>query len=266
MGLRRRGGRRPAPVTPEKVTPESETPETQRPVVIAGLGDLHVSESAVHPYRDLFTEIADKAEVLALCGDLTNLGRIHEAEILAEDLRSCRIPVIGVLGNHDLETGNGPEVRRILTQGGLKLLDEETHEIAGIGFAGVKGFAGGFGARMLSPFGEEAIKHFVTEAVNEAFHLENALHALVQETERLVVVLHYAPIADTVAGEPLEIYPFLGSSRLAETIDRFPVKAVLHGHAHHGTAHGRTHSGVPVFNCAFPVAKASGRPYALVTV
>lgn len=237
-----------------------------RPVIVAGLGDLHVSESSAHPYRDLFAEIAEKADVLALCGDLTNLGRPHEAEILAEDLRSCRIPMVGVLGNHDLESGHGIEVRRILTQGGLKLLDEETHEIAGIGFAGVKGFAGGFGARMLSPFGEEAIKLFVTEAVNEAFHLENALHALAQETERLVVVLHYAPITETVVGEPLEIYPFLGSSRLAETIDRFPVKAVLHGHAHHGSAAGTTRTGVPVFNCAIPVAKATGRPYALVTV
>lgn len=237
-----------------------------RPVRIAGLGDLHVTEKAEHPYRDLFAEIAEKADVLALCGDLTNLGRPHEAEILAEDLRACRIPVVGVLGNHDLESGAGPEVRRILCQAGLKLLDEETHELAGIGFAGVKGFAGGFGARMLSPFGEEAIKHFVNEAVNEAFHLENALHALAQETARMVVVLHYAPIPETVVGEPPEIFPFLGSSRLAETIDRFPVKAVFHGHAHHGTAQGHTRMGVPVFNCALPVVKDTGRPYALVTI
>jgi Icc-related predicted phosphoesterase len=239
---------------------------TDKPMIVAGLGDLHVTDSSVHPYRDLFAEIGERADVLALCGDLTNLGRPHEAEILAEDLRSCRIPVVGVLGNHDLEHGAGDEIRRILRQGGLKLLDEETHEIAGIGFAGVKGFAGGFGARMLSPFGEEAIKAFVQEAVNEAFHLENALHALAQDTERLVVVLHYAPIADTVRGEPVEILPFMGSSRLAETIDRFPVKAVLHGHAHHGTAEGATRTGVPVYNCAFPVTKQTGRPYALVTV
>lgn len=237
-----------------------------KPVVIAGLGDLHVTESAVHPYRDLFAEIAQRADVLALCGDLTHLGRPHEAEILAEDLRACRIPVVGVLGNHDLDSGHGDEVRRILRQGGLRLLDEETHEVAGVGFAGVKGFAGGFGARMLSPFGEEAIKIFVQEAVNEAFHLENALHSLVQDWERLVVVLHYAPVPDTVIGEPAEIFPFLGSSRLAETIDRFPVKAVLHGHAHHGTAEGRTRTGVPVFNCALPVPKPTGRPYALITV
>lgn len=235
-------------------------------VTIAGLGDLHVGERAPHPYRELFAEIAERAQVLALCGDLTNLGRPHEAEILAEDIRACRIPVVAVLGNHDLESGHGAEIRTVLSQAGLILLDEESPVIHGVGFAGVKGFGGGFGARMLSPFGEDAIKAFVGEAVNEAFHLENALHALAQETDRLVVALHYAPIADTVEGEPREIWPFLGSSRLAETIDRFPVRAVLHGHAHHGTAHGHTAAGVPVFNCAVPVAKESGRPYALITV
>jgi Icc-related predicted phosphoesterase len=237
-----------------------------KPVVVAGLGDLHVAERAVHPYRDMFEQIGERADVLALCGDLTNLGKPHEAEILAEDLRACRIPVVAVLGNHDLESGHGDEVRNILCQAGVKFLDEETHEVRGVGFAGVKGFAGGFGARMLSPFGEGAIKEFVREAVNEAFHLENALHSLAQESERLVVVLHYAPVADTVAGEPPEIWPFLGSSRLAETIDRFPVRAVFHGHAHHGTFTGKTRMGVPVYNCAIPVVKDTGLPYALVEV
>lgn len=238
----------------------------ERMVTVAGLGDLHVSESSQHPYRDMFAEISERAHVLALCGDLTNLGRPHEAEILAEDLRSCRIPVVAVLGNHDLESGDGMEVRRILGQAGVRFLEEEAQIIDGVGFAGVKGFAGGFGARMLSPFGEAAIKHFVNEAVNEAFHLENELHALAQEIDRMVVVLHYSPTADTVEGEALEIYPFLGSSRLGETIDRFPVRAVLHGHAHHGRYQGRTRSGVPVFNCAVPVPKETGRPYGLIQV
>ena len=235
-------------------------------MVVAGLGDLHVGERTQRPYRELLAEISAQAQVLALCGDLTNLGRPHEAEILAEDLRSCRIPMVGVMGNHDLESGHGAEVRLILSQAGLVWLDEENPVINGVGFAGVKGFGGGFGARMLSPFGEPALKAFVNEAVAEAFHLENTLHALSQETDRLVVALHYSPVADTVEGEPREIWPFLGSSRLAETIDRFPVRAVLHGHAHHGAARGRTAAGVPVFNCAAPVPKESGRPYALVTV
>ncbi|MGE5547942.1 MAG: metallophosphoesterase family protein [Solirubrobacterales bacterium] len=238
-----------------------------RPLRVAGLGDLHVTEHAVHPYRDLFAELSERADVLALCGDLTNLGRPHEAEILAEDLRSCRIPVVAVLGNHDIEHGHGHEVRHILDQAGVTLLENEPRLIEGVGFAGVKGFGGGFGARMLSPFGEPAIKAFVGEAVNEAFALENALHTLVQDgAERMVVVLHYAPVADTVEGEPREIWPFLGSSRLAETIDRFQVSAVLHGHAHHGSFTGHTRTGVPVFNCAIPVAKDSGRPYALIEV
>lgn len=239
----------------------------RRPLRVAGLGDLHVTEHALHPYRELFAEISDKADVLALCGDLTNLGRAHEAEILAEDLRACRIPVVAVLGNHDHECGHGDEVKRILTQAGATMLEDETLTVEGIGFAGAKGFCGGFGARMLSPFGEAAIKAFVGEAVGESFHLENALHELqIGAVERMVVVLHYAPVADTLAGEPPEIWPFLGSSRLAETIDRFPVAAVLHGHAHHGAYAGRTRMGAPVFNCAIPVIKESGRPYALVEV
>lgn len=241
--------------------------DARRPLRVAGLGDLHVTEHSVHPYRDLFAEISDRADVLALCGDLTNLGRAHEAEILAEDLRACRVPVVAVLGNHDLECGHGGEVKRILTQAGVTMLEDETRLVDGIGFAGAKGFGGGFGARMLSPFGEKAIKDFVGEAVAEAFHLENALHELViGEVARMVVVLHYAPIPETLEGEPREIWPFMGSSRLAETIDRFPVAAVLHGHAHHGAYSGRTRMGVPVFNCALPVVKDTARPYALVEV
>lgn len=238
--------------------------ESAKSLTIAGLADLHVEETSVHPYRDLFAEISERADVLALCGDMTNLGKPAEAEILAEDLRACRIPVVGVLGNHDFECGHVPEVTQILRQAGLRLLDTQVHEISGIGFAGVKGFAGGFENRMLSAFGEHAIKQFVAEAVNEAMRLENALHSLA--TERIVVVLHYAPVAATAEGEPEQIFPFLGSSRLAETIDRFPVVAVLHGHAHHGSYAGRTKRGIPVYNCARTVAKPGGQPYALIEV
>jgi Icc-related predicted phosphoesterase len=229
---------------------------------LAGLADLHVEETSVQPYRELFHEISERADALALCGDLTNLGKTSEAEILAEDLRSCRIPVMGVLGNHDFECGHAAEVTRILQQAGLRFLEAQVLEIDGVGFAGVKGFAGGFENRMLSPFGEEAMKRFVAEAVGEAMRLENALHSV--RAERTVVLLHYAPVAATVAGEAKEIYPFLGSSRLAETIDRFKVDAVLHGHAHHGSYAGATLRGTPVYNCAKPVAKPSGRPYALI--
>jgi len=239
--------------------------EQGRTVRVAAMGDIHVGESAMHPYRDLFREIADRADVLVLAGDLTNHGKPREAEVLAEDLRGIGLPVLAVLGNHDHECGPVDEMRRILAQAGVHFLEDATYEFRGVGFAGVKGFAGGFDNMMLDAFGEGAIKQFVHEAVNEAMHLESALRQL--ETERSLVVLHYAPIAATVEGEPKEIYPFLGSSRLAETIDRFPhVRAVVHGHAHHGTYKGATPRGTPVYNVAQTIPKDSGRPYAMIEV
>ncbi|HYD99772.1 MAG TPA: metallophosphoesterase [Alphaproteobacteria bacterium] len=231
---------------------------------VAAIGDLHVTESAARPYRDLFAEIDERADALVLCGDLTNLGLPREAEILAEDLRTLSIPVIGVMGNHDCESGQGDAVAKILTEAGLKLLQGQVHEVDGVGFAGVKGFAGGFDRAMLAAFGEAPIKAFVAEATSEAMKLENALRAL--RTDRIVAVLHYAPISATVVGEPEVIWPFLGSSRLAETIDRYPVKLVCHGHAHRGTFEGRTPAGIPVYNVAAPMAKPGGRPYALFEV
>jgi uncharacterized protein len=236
----------------------------RRPVRIAGLGDLHVAETSVGAWRELFGEISERADILALCGDLTNLGAPREAEILADELGACTVPAVGVLGNHDFECGQPEEVRRILHDAGVFFLEGQAIEIEGIGFAGAKGFAGGFGARMLSPFGEPAIKQFVAEGVEEAIRLEAALRAL--GTEHSVVVLHYAPVAATVEGEPKEIFPFLGSSRLAETIDRFGVSAILHGHAHLGTYAAATEKGIPVYNCARSVSKPSGRPYALIEI
>jgi Icc-related predicted phosphoesterase len=235
-------------------------------ITLAAIGDLHVSEDGRNRYRDLFAEISDKADVLALCGDLTNFGRISEAEILAEDLRHCSIPMVGVLGNHDYESGMAEEVARIMQDVGVRMFGEQATVIEGIGFAGGKGFVGGFGRGELGAFGEDAIKAFVDESREEARKLENALRSL--RTEKVVAVLHYAPVADTVAGEPLEIYPFLGSSRLAHAVDRFDnVKAVVHGHAHRGTYQGSTPRGIPVYNCAqYVVEAAFGRPYALLEI
>jgi Icc-related predicted phosphoesterase len=232
---------------------------------VAGLGDLHVTGSPGPNYRELFAEISQEADILCLCGDLTNLGTVKEAEALAEQLRALRIPAVAVLGNHDYECGHVEEVSRVLEEAGLCLLGEEVRVLDGVGFAGVKGFAGGFGARMLSPFGEPEIKAFVAAAQHEATRLEKALTA-VHECERIVCVLHYAPIAATVAGEPAEITPFLGSSRLAEVIDRFPVSAVLHGHAHHGAFRGATPKGIPVYNCAQTVEKDRAGRYALIEI
>lgn len=233
---------------------------------LAAIGDLHVGENHPHPYRDLFSRISQEADVLALCGDLTNFGKTPEAEILAEDLQACSIPVVGVLGNHDFECGQPQEVIRILHEAGLKVLDGEAFEIEGVGFAGCKGFIGGFGRHMLSAFGEPEIKSFVQASVDENLKLESSLRML--RSERTVVVLHYAPVGDTVQGEPPEIFPFLGSARMGETIDRFDgVKCVLHGHAHRGAYQGRTPGGTPVYNVARPVLNRDlGVEYALFEI
>ena len=247
---------------------ESIEPEAAEggPITLAAIGDLHVTETSVAPFRDMFAEISENADVLALCGDLTNFGRVAEAEILAQDLAACTIPVVAVLGNHDYECGHAEQVSHILEQAGVTMLGDQAVVIEGVGFAGTKGFIGGFGRGELGAFGEDSIKTFVGEALEEARILENALRSL--RTDRSVAVLHYAPVVDTVEGEPLEIYPFLGCSRLADAIDRFDnVKAVVHGHAHRGAYAGATPRGVPVFNCAqFVVREAFDRPYALLEV
>jgi Icc-related predicted phosphoesterase len=174
-----------------------------------------------------------------------------EARVLAKELTGLRIPVAAVLGNHDVESGKADEVRQILGDAGLVILDGDACELLGIGIAGVKGFGGGFGKRALGPWGEAIIKQFVREAVDEALKLEAALGRL--RTDQIVALLHYAPVQSTVEGEPLEIYPFLGSSRLEEPIGRYPVTLVLHGHAHRGQLQGRTQGGVPVYNVSMPL-------------
>jgi len=231
---------------------------------VAAIGDLHVREDTAETYRDLFGEISKEADVLVLAGDLTDLGKPKEAELLAQDLKACSIPVIGVLGNHDYECGAHEEVTRILRDAGMRVLDGQSVEIDGVGFVGVKGFAGGFGRRMLGSFGEPAIKQFVGEAMNETLRLENAMRHV--RAKRTMVILHYAPVTDTIESEPLEIYPFLGSSRLAETIDRFKVSAIVHGHAHRGRFEGRTPGGQPVYNVARHIEKPNGRPYAILEI
>ena len=243
-----------------------DAPASPGTVRLAAVGDLHVGETAQHPYRELFARASQEADILALCGDLTNFGKTPEAEILAEDLQACKIPVVGVLGNHDYECGQPKEICRILHQAGVKLLEGEAYEIEGVGFAGGKGFIGGFGRNMLTAFGEPAIKAFVQASVDENLKLESSLRML--KTQRTVVVLHYSPIAETLEGEPPEIFPFLGSARIGETIDRFDgVQFVVHGHAHSGAYEGRTPRGVPVYNVARPLlARQKGQEFAVFDV
>lgn len=226
---------------------------------IAALADIHVTQNDKGKWDASFAEISENADIIVIAGDLTDTGDEHEAEILAESLRGCHIPVVAVLGNHDYEKGKQKEIRAILQKAGMHLLDGEAVVIKGVGFAGVKGFGGGFGKFMLSMFGEPAMKAFVQETVDEVLKLDRALAALDKNEDPIpkIALIHYSPLAETIAGEPTEIFPFLGSSRLAEPLSRRQVDAVFHGHAHCGVLTG-TLDKVSVYNVAYPVLKKQG--------
>ncbi|WP_447980014.1 metallophosphoesterase family protein [Candidatus Nitrospira bockiana] len=221
---------------------------------IAAMADLHCPRLEGAELRSLFEYAADGADAMVLCGDLTDYGKPEEARALAAALPAARrVPVLAVLGNHDYECGAQDQVEQILKDHGVTVLNGTTTEIRGVGFAGVKGFAGGFGDRALQPWGEPTLKQFVQETVEEALRLESALAKL--QTSQRVVLMHYSPILDTVLGEPADIVPFLGSSRLEEPLNRYAVSAVFHGHAHHGSVEGRTREGTPVYNVAVPLLR-----------
>lgn len=219
---------------------------------LAAAGDLHVKKTSQGALQPLLAPVNDHADLLLLCGDLTDYGLREEAAILAKELNAAvRIPVVAVLGNHDYESGQQEDVCRILTDAGVKVLDGEAYEIGGVGIAGAKGFSGGFGRATLGAWGEQATKRFVQEAIDEALKLEGALARL--RTRQRIALLHYSPIRGTVEGEPLDIFPYLGTSRLEEPLNRHPVDVVFHGHAHHGAPEGRTSAGTPVYNVAMPL-------------
>ena len=226
---------------------------------IAAVGDIHVRETDKGKWSDYFKDISANADVLVIAGDLTDTGDEQEAQVLADELKSCTIPVVAVLGNHDFEKGRHKLIRSILLNENVHILDGEAVVIGNVGFAGVKGFGGGFDNHMLSMFGEGAMKAFVQEAVDEALHLERAL-ARLDETPELkkIAVMHYSPIKATVIGESEQIFPFLGSSRLAEPLNRRKVDAAFHGHAHIGTLRGEATGGVKVFNVAKPILSNEG--------
>ncbi len=224
-------------------------------VRLAALSDIHYAKASQGSMAPLFAEIAESSDVLALCGDLTDYGLAEEARILAKDLAQVKIPIVAVLGNHDFEADQQVEIAQILTDVGVHMLDGDTWEFRGVGFAGIRGFCGGFGRGALGPWGEKIIKAFVHEAVEEALKLEAALARI--QTPHRIVLMHYAPIRDTVEGEPLEIFPFLGSSRLEDPLSRFDVTAVFHGHAHKGAPEGKTQTGIPVYNVAHAVLKTN---------
>lgn len=221
---------------------------------IAAVADVHVKKTSHGMLQPMFARVSEDADLLLLCGDLTDYGAVDEAKVLARDItQSLRVPAIGVLGNHDFESGKQDDISKILTDAGVTMLDGDATEMFGVGFAGVKGFGGGFGRRSLGAWGEDIIKKFVHETIEEALKLESALARL--RTPQKVAVLHYSPIQATVEGEPPEIITFLGSTRLEEPIDRYRVGTVFHGHAHHGSLEGRTKSNAMVYNVAMPLLR-----------
>lgn len=218
-------------------------------VRIAAVADIHCTRNSQGAFQDLFAQVAAGADILLLAGDLTAYGLPDEARILARELSAAaKMPIVAVLGNHEYESDKQDEVSRIISDAGVRILDGEACEIKGVGFAGVKGFGGGFDRRSLEPWGEATMKRFVHEAVDEVLKLGSALARL--RTLYRIAILHYSPIRATVIGEPLEIFPFLGSSRLEEPLNRYSLAAVFHGHAHNGQPEGRTSGGVPVYNVA----------------
>ncbi|GAB3167226.1 metallophosphoesterase family protein [Telluribacter humicola] len=234
-----------------------ETPKVR----IAAVGDIHVRETDKGKWAECFKLVSEQADVLLLCGDLTDTGDEMEAEVLVEELKHCKIPVVAVLGNHDYEKNRHKLIRQIVQSENVHVLDGEAVVIKGVGFAGVKGFGGGFDNHMLSMFGEGAMKAFVQEAVDEALHLDRALARLDSDHEDIkkIAVLHYSPIKETIVGEPEVIFPFMGSSRLAEPLRRRNVIAAFHGHAHVGTLEGEiSGGGTKVFNVAKQILNKAG--------
>lgn len=240
---------------------EADRQHEERRLRIAAVGDVHFDASTTGALRDLFTEVNREADVLTLLGDLTTHGRPEQVEAFIAELKGVDIPVLTVLGNHDYEGDAAPIITQMLTDRGVHVLDGSGVIVQGVGFAGTKGFAGGFGRGALAPFGESLMKEFAREAIDESLKLENALRNLTSETR--VVLLHYAPVEDTVRGEPEVIWPFLGSSRLVQPIDTIGANVVFHGHAHHGSLEGRTPGGVPVFNVSLPTLRENGMEFLL---
>lgn len=225
---------------------------------IAATADLHFTPQSYDKIREQMGRVRDEADIMVLAGDLTNYGRPPEMESLLNALVRLRVPIVAVLGNHDYESGHQEELMKMMTAEGIKVLDGTGYERDGVGFAGTKGFLGGFGRGILTAFGEAEVKAFVQASIDEALKLERALSQL--RTEKRIIVVHYSPIADTVKGEPAEIFPYLGNSRLAEVVDRHGANLVVHGHAHHGSPDGKTTGGVPVHNVALHILQQQNPP------
>ena len=226
--------------------------DPQAKLRVAAVGDLHCRDEQAGRFRKLVQHVNATADVLLLCGDLTDHGTQSEGKTLADELAGLRVPCAAVMGNHDFEHNTVDQVWAELARVGVRMLDGD-HVIFDkvLGVAGVKGFGGGFGSATLQAFGEAPTKSFVQESVSESLKLEAALSQL--DTPKKIVILHYSPVVETLEGENVEIRAFLGTSRLTSPIDQFRADVVFHGHAHHGSLEGKTPGGIPVYNVSMPL-------------
>jgi Icc-related predicted phosphoesterase len=232
---------------------------------VGAVGDVHIDADVQGRFRPALDDIADHADVLLLAGDLTRHGTPEEAQCVAREFGELGVPVVAVLGNHDYHADRVTEITGILQAAGLTVLEGEATivetENGRLGVAGAKGFGGGFAGRCATAFGEPEMKEFVRHTEFSASLLTKALASL--ECDVRVALTHYAPVPDTLQGEPLEIYPFLGSYLLAEAIDAVPTQLAIHGHAHTGVERGVTPGGVPVRNVAHPVIRQAYSVFAI---
>ncbi len=224
---------------------------------VGAVSDVHLMRNDRDEVRRFIDEVARRADVLCVCGDMTTHGTPDQMRAFCDAIADVQCPIVAVLGNHDCHSGAIDEIGRILGDRGIHLLDGDAVVIDGVGFAGAKGFGGGFGDRQIDPFGEAAHKVFAAESLSEANKVWRALAAL--ETQTRVVLLHYAPIPETISEYSPESYPFFGSSRLLEPIEALGADVVFHGHAHDGPEEGATPSGIPVFNVAYPLLRKQER-------
>jgi Icc-related predicted phosphoesterase len=226
---------------------------------IAAVGDVHMGSARCGIDKSEFAPVNSCAEVLIIAGDLTNHGTEEEMEWCLGVLSEVRIPIVVVFGNHDYESGQQEVLKEMVKARGIHLLDGTTFELDGVGIAGVKGFGGGFGRYQLASFGESCIKSFVAQSSEESNKLKGALQQLPQK--KRIAVTHYAPIRQTIEGEPQEIFPFLGSSHLEQVLDAERPLLAMHGHAHRGCFEGFTTGGVRVCNVALSILQGRGEKH-----
>jgi Icc-related predicted phosphoesterase len=234
---------------------------------VAAVADIHIGVDSVSRVAPGLRHINERADLLLLGGDLTRCGEPLEARVVASELAGVEIPIVAVLGNHDHHAAQTTEVVGILEDAGVAVLDGTATTVSAdgttVGIAGAKGFGGGFAGANATAFGERAMKAFVEETRREAARLHDALVHIRSRADRVIALLHYAPVPETLRGERLEIYPFLGSHLLAEAIDTAGADLVIHGHAHNGIERGVTPGGIRVRNVAQPVIQRAYRIYEL---